>query len=78
MNRCTNSGGQTHHELVTFNYQEDDRFMLIENVPAEVCEKCGERTYTPEVTDALLNFAKKNSEPAKFIEVPVFNYAGKM
>ena len=60
---------------VTFSYEEDGKYLLVRNVPAEVCTKCGEKTYSPEVTGELLRFAKKDLQPTKIVEVPVFDFA---
>ncbi len=62
-------------KLVTFVYEDDDRYLLIENVPADVCLKCGERLYSPEVADQLLRFSRNEYEPKKTIEVPVYNFS---
>ncbi|MBI5191042.1 MAG: YgiT-type zinc finger protein [Nitrospirae bacterium] len=61
--------------LVTFSYEEEDKHLIVEHVPAEVCEKCGEKTYSPKVTDELQLFAKDKFKPKKYIEVPVFDFA---
>ncbi len=53
----------------------DDKYLFIENVPAEVRMKCGEKTYSPEVTDELLRFERDELKPVKTIKVPVFNFA---
>jgi len=60
---------------VTFSYEEVGRYVFVENVPAEVCTRCGEKVYTPEVTDMLLKFAKQEFKPIKRIQVPVFDYS---
>ena len=60
---------------MTFRYEENSKYLFVENVPAEVCTKCGEKTYSPEVTDKLLRFAKNKSYPVKIVEVPVFDFA---
>ena len=73
--RCVFCGGEVEKRLVTFSYEGDDKYLLVENVPAEVCAKCGEKTYSPQVTDELLRFAKEEFKPAKTIEVPVFDFA---
>jgi HTH-type transcriptional regulator/antitoxin MqsA len=73
--KCVFCGGDTKHMLVTFSYEEENRYFLVEHVPAEVCERCGEKTYSPAVTDELLKFAKDNAKPFKKLEVPVFDYA---
>ncbi len=59
---------------VTFTYEEDDKYLIIEHVPAEVCTKCGEKMYSPEVTDELLRFARSDFKPARRIEVPVYDF----
>lgn len=73
--RCVFCGGKVEKKNVTFSYEEDDKYLLVENVPAEVCTKCGEKTYSPKVTDELLRFAKDKFQPVKIIEVPVFDFA---
>jgi hypothetical protein len=37
--------------------------------------RCGEKTYSPDVTDELLKFAKNKFKPIKKLEVPVFDFA---
>lgn len=73
--KCVFCGGKAEKKIVTFCYEEDDKYLFVENVPAEVCTKCGERTYSPEVTDELLRFARAEFKPTKTIKVPVFNFA---
>ena len=75
MDKCVFCGGQLKEELVTFVYEDDDKYFFVEHVPAEVCRKCGERTYTSDVTDDILGFAKRKDKPIKTIEVPVFDFA---
>ena len=73
--KCVFCGGETKPTLVTFSYEEENRYFLVEHVPAEVCERCGEKTYSSEVTDELLKFAKDKFKPVKKFEVPVFDFA---
>ncbi|MGV8149960.1 MAG: YgiT-type zinc finger protein [Alkaliphilus sp.] len=73
--KCVFCGDTVRETLVTFSYEEDDKYLIVEHVPAEVCEKCGEKTYSPRVTDELLRFAKEEFKPKKYIEVPVFDFA---
>ncbi|HHT9133533.1 MAG TPA: YgiT-type zinc finger protein [Candidatus Avalokitesvara rifleensis] len=75
--KCTFCGGEVEKKRVTFSYEKADKFLLVENVPAEVCAKCGEKTYSPEVTDELLRFAKAGAKPQKTLQVPVFDFAMK-
>jgi YgiT-type zinc finger domain-containing protein len=73
--KCVFCGGETKEMTVTFSYEEGDKYFLVQHVPAEVCERCGERTYSPAVTDELLKFAMDKFQPVKKLEVPVFDFA---
>ncbi len=75
---CVFCGGGIEQKRVTFSYEDGERFILVKNVPAEVCCRCGEKTYSPETTDELLKFAGNQFKPLKMIEVPVFDYTGKL
>jgi HTH-type transcriptional regulator / antitoxin MqsA len=75
--KCVFCGGKVEKKKVTFLYDEDDKYILVANVPAEVCTKCGEKMYSPQVTDELLRFAKRRSKPVKTIQVPVFEFQKK-
>lgn len=77
MDKCVFCGGNVSEEQVTFVYDDDDKYFFVEHVPAEVCTKCGERTYSPEVTEDIFKFAKRKVKPAKTVEVPVFDFAEK-
>jgi len=57
--KCYYCGGETKPELVTDLYAEGKLYLAIENVPAEVCQQCGERYYSPEVTQRLLDLTKE-------------------
>jgi HTH-type transcriptional regulator/antitoxin MqsA len=72
--KCVFCGGTLKRDLVTFSYKDDEKYILVEHVPAEVCSHYGERLYTPEVTDALLTFAKQQGEPIKILQVPVYDF----
>ena len=73
--KCVFCGGKVESQKVTFVYDNDSDYFLIENVPVEVCKQCGEKTYAPEVEDELIRVAQKKLKPVKTIQVPVFDYA---
>ena len=73
--KCVFCGGETLGREVTFTCEEDDKYLIIEHVPAQVCTRCGEKTFSPEVTEEILRFARKEVEPARKIEVPVYDFA---
>ena len=75
--KCPFCGSRVERKRATFTCEHRGRFLLVANVPAEVCVQCGEKTYTPKVTDELLKFAREESKPAKTLKVPVFDFAEK-
>ena len=75
MKKCVFCGGNVKKEMVTFTYEDDEKYLFVEHVPAQVCTQCGEKMYSPEVTDELLEFAKDKFKPVKTIKVPVFDFA---
>ena len=73
--KCVFCGGEVKSQKVTFLYDEEGKYLVVENVPAEVCLRCGEKTYSPETTRELLNYARNQYRPAKTIPMPVFDFA---
>ncbi len=73
--QCVFCGGELEHKKTTFIYDRNGDYLAVENVPAEVCTRCGEKTYSPEVTDELLKYSRKKSKPIKTIQMPVFDFA---
>ncbi|GAK49441.1 hypothetical protein U14_00663 [Candidatus Moduliflexus flocculans] len=73
--KCVFCGGQLKRAAVTFTYEERGRYMFVEHVPADICEQCGEKLYSPEVADALLALAKQKTAPPKIVSVPVYDYS---
>jgi YgiT-type zinc finger domain-containing protein len=74
MKRYGFCGGKVVSKHVNFIHEHDEQLLVIRDVPAEVCTACGERTYSPEITDEILRFAKQRFKPVKLIQVLVFDY----
>jgi HTH-type transcriptional regulator / antitoxin MqsA len=73
--KCVFCGRMTNETLATFTYEDKDRVLLVEHVPAEVCGRCGEKTYTPQVAEDLMRFAREEFKSVKTLEVPVYDFA---
>lgn len=72
--KCVFCGGKLEKRNVAFHYEENNNYFFVEDVPAEVCTSCGEKTYSPEVTDKVLKYVTEEHKPKKTIEVPVFSF----
>ncbi len=72
---CYYCHGELKEELTTFVYEENGQIWVAHNVPALVCQECGEKEYTPDVTHKLYTLVKESPAPIKFIRVPVYDLA---
>ena len=75
MKKCVFCGGRLETKIVTFTHEVNGQVIIVKNVPAESCGDCGEKTYSPQVTDELLAFAEKKHNPVELVKVPVYDFA---
>ena len=78
MNKCYFCKGKTEIKNVDVDFRWGDKLFVVKNVPVEVCNQCGERYYSAEVSKKLDNLVKKQRvsqiKPRQIIEVPVFHW----
>jgi YgiT-type zinc finger domain-containing protein len=67
---CKN--GKTVQGFVTFSLEREGVIIVFKNVPALVCENCGDFYLTEETTDLLLRRAAKTVE--KGVEFEIINF----
>ena len=60
---------------VTYTLKIDDRFVIIENVPARVNVETGEQYFSPDVVERLQQTIWEDKEPRRVIETAVFEFA---
>ena len=60
---------------VTYTLEIDDKFIIIENVPARVSEETGEQFFSPETVEHLQETIWGRQVPKKLIETPVYDFA---
>jgi YgiT-type zinc finger domain-containing protein len=61
------------NNLVTHTQWYKGRLIVIENVPAWVCEQCGETYYDPDVVDQLQRLIWSDAPPVRTIETSVYD-----
>jgi YgiT-type zinc finger domain-containing protein len=59
--RCPVCGGELKPRCVTYTKEHNGKLVAIGNVPAEVCQKCGEEYFAPQVVDELHRLIKAES-----------------
>jgi YgiT-type zinc finger domain-containing protein len=63
-------------QKVTYTLEIDGRFVIVENVPARVSERTGERFFSPETVESLQRIVWGTSTPTRVIQTPVFEFPG--
>jgi len=65
--------GQTHDGLTTVTLERGPTTVVIKDVPAEICENCGEYYLSEEVTEKVQNLAELAFQHG--VEIEVLRYA---
>lgn len=65
---------ESHQELVNEIFQINGRFYLVEQIPATVCDRCGEEIFSRETTERIRMMLHGDAKPIKSISVDVFSY----
>jgi hypothetical protein len=66
---------QFRDEHVTYTLQVGDQFYVIENVPARVSTRTGERLFSPQTVERIQAIVWGQEKPVKVLETPVFQFA---
>ena len=68
---CSVCGARVQLKNITYTQTIGDRFIIVEDVPAWVCEQCGETYLDPETVDAIQEQIE-HGEAIGTRQVPVF------
>jgi len=74
VSKCFLCGSSTIKKFITAENWWGDQFTLVENVPAWVCENCGEQYFEAQVIEELDRLKDSPSKVEKTILVPVFKF----
>ena len=62
-------------KLVTYTLLKDDKFYIIENVPARVNVETGEQLFSSETVEKLKKIIWEQKEPQRQLLTPVYHFA---
>jgi HTH-type transcriptional regulator/antitoxin MqsA len=62
-------------EFVSEVFQVNGKPVLVENIPAQVCERCGEEIFSKETAEKVRLLVNSRTKPAKSVKMDVFAYA---
>ena len=63
---------------VNYTLERDWKVMIVEHVPARVCQEIGERLYSPETVERIHDILKGERQPTRTVETPVYEFAGSL
>jgi YgiT-type zinc finger domain-containing protein len=78
---CPRCDKLTHAAMVRSNVWQGDCLIVVEDIPAQLCEVCGEQYYDPFTGEALrklLQDEMKTEKPKRVMEVPVYSLEGRI
>lgn len=76
MPRCHVCGSQEwKSDSVNEVFELDGKCVLVENIPAHVCLRCGEETFSRETTERIRRMVHGAATPVRSVAMEVFSYA---
>ncbi|MCA1809759.1 MAG: YgiT-type zinc finger protein [Lentisphaerae bacterium] len=76
MKKCDVCGNTVfHQEYMDEFFRFGGDTVLVEQVPAQVCDRCGEVTFGLETVEKVRKMVQEHSQPTRKIEVETFAFA---
>ena len=69
------SADQSLTELVEEVFKVDGRYVLVGDVPASVCQRCGERSFSRETTEKVRLLVHGQAAAARSVPLQVYEFA---
>ncbi len=76
MFRCHVCGSiEKKDDYVTEIFTIDDKPVMVEHIPASICTRCGEETFSRETTEKIRSMVHGKVKPVRSISMDIFAYA---
>jgi len=76
MFKCHVCGSNIAHEqLISEIFQLEGKNILVENIPAQVCARCGEQVFSRATAEKLRLIVHGKARPLKSVKMDVFSFA---
>jgi len=72
---CDICGGTRIRSLLGYSIFFNGKPVIIENVPADVCQQCGEQYFDPATVKMLQKVVWSKRKPKRTIKTPVYDLA---
>ena len=64
----------THADRVDRTFTVEQKLILVEGIPAELCNDCGSASFSAEVAERLRRLVHEPHRPARLIQAEVLEY----
>lgn len=71
---CDYCGGILYPQMTNLEFRVNGRLIVIEDAPAEVCNRCGEKYLSAKVDASIERLLKSKPKAQRTIAVPVFKW----
>ncbi len=72
--KCSVCGGKLRKQVITHEEWWEESLYVFKDVPALVCESCGDISFTDAVSEAMDRLVQSNEKPLEYLsQVPVFS-----
>ena len=71
---CEYCGGKIREKIIDLPKKVENKYVLVENVPAGVCTECGSKFYTANVLKTIEETVHGRTKAKKEFSMPVFSY----
>jgi HTH-type transcriptional regulator / antitoxin MqsA len=76
MFQCHNcASSQSHENTVQEIFWIEGRPILVKNIPAQLCVRCGEPVFSRETTEKICQLVHGYAQPTKSVAMDVFEFA---
>lgn len=80
MKICNFCGNKNFNKITTqYTYKHDNKFIIVDDVPCESCEYCGEQYFEAKtlknIESEFSDIYSKGKKPKKSINIPVESYS---
>ncbi len=72
--KCQFCGGNVKKKTVSLDLWKKEKLYIFKNVPAKVCEQCGEKYFSSKIYGIIDRLLKENLKPDETMVVPVLSF----
>ena len=71
--KCQFCGSTVNKKMVSLDLWKKEKLYVFKNVPAKVCEQCGEKYFSSKIYGIIDKLLKEKSKPDETMVVPVIS-----